>query len=756
LRVGTQGLRRARGRPKIARESARLGSRNRVIARPMNQVPAIPFTAGKRLADVEILARSSILAHLGVQELGVLLDSLDQIALPDATVIFREGDESDDMYFVLDGAARAHRGPVDLARLSQGDHFGELAILGVRRRAMTVETVGAVRLARISRSRFLSLSANHPRVALQLVEAIATSLSATLTRMTDDVGLLHRQRTLPRRATVRVAIGDRILDVATGSLAGTLLPVALAGAQVVAAAIDSKAVSLDEPVSSDARIEPITVAGWEGRRIYRASVGLLLLEAARRLDPQLRLRLGPRRADAQLVLADGPTPPREMIARVEQEMRTLVDAGVPLREELWSVDEARVRLQEQGWSDGASLLPFHRDKTIALVSCGATFALGTTPVVTNARALRGFSLRAHEDGILLQFGPALHGHTTTPTSFFTIHQEEARTGPPGVMSQELRHWLDAMNVDCVGRFDACCVGGKVGDLIRVSEGFHEKHIGRIADRIASDRRIRVVAIAGPSSSGKTTFINRLSVQLSVNGIVPIHLSLDDYYVDREKTPRDDHGEYDFEALEAIDLALFGDHARRLLAGERVRTPRFDFLAGKSVREGGRELAIGASNVLLVEGLHALSPRILASCGDRDRSFRVFVHPATALPFDRLTAVLPEDLRLVRRIVRDRHQRGYAASASIARWPSVRRGEERHVFTCLGQADAIFDSSLVYELAVLRVYAERYLLEIPVLDPTYLTAYRLRGMLDRFVPIHPDGVPPTSILREFIGGSSFDY
>jgi uridine kinase len=266
--------------------------------------------------------------------------------------------------------------------------------------------------------------------------------------------------------------------------------------------------------------------------------------------------------------------------------------------------------------------------------------------------------------------------------------------------------------------------------------------------------LRVAAIAGPSSSGKTTFIKRLEIQLEVNGILPIRLSLDDYYVDRERSPRDEQGDYDFEAVEAIDTALFDDHARRLLAGERVKTPRYDFKAGRSIESGGPEVALGPSNLLLVEGLHALSPRILGSCGSREQSFRVFVHPATGLPFDRLTSVLAEDVRLVRRIVRDRHQRGYAASESIARWPSVRRGEERHVFTCMAQADAVFDSSLVYELAVLRVYAERYLLEIPENDPTYVTGYRLRQLIDRFVPIHADRVPATSILREFIGGSDF--
>lgn len=720
----------------------------------MTDPEILPLEAGKHVEDITLLARSSILAHLGVQELGAFLDALDQLALAPGTTIFAQGEEGEHMYFVLDGEARARRGSLDLARLGPGDHFGELAILGVPKRPMTVQAESVVRLARLSRARFLHFSAKHPRAALHVVEAIATTLAASLTAMTDDVGLLLRQRTLPRRSTVRVLVDERVLDVGTGSLVGTLLPRAIGGAAVVAAAIDHKAVSLDTAITSDARLEPITLASWEGRRIHRASVGLLLLEAGRRRDPRARLSLGPRRADAQIVHVEGPAPTREWIAALEQEMRDLAAASTPLREELWTVDEARLRLEEQGWADAAALLPFHRDKTIGLLSCGGTFALGLGPVVPNARDLLGFSIAPHEDGMLLSFGPALAVHATLRTSPQTVHEDRVRHGPASAMTRELRAWLDGMGVASVGAFDRACVKGQMPELIRVAEGFHEKHIGRIADLVAAGAGIRAVAIAGPSSSGKTTFIKRLVVQLEVDGKRPVHLSLDDYYVDRERTPRDEHGELDFESVDAIDLALLSDHLRRLLAGETVRTPRFDFKAGLSMRDAGPEIAVRAGDVLLVEGLHALSPKVLGAC-DASATFRVFIHPATALPFDRLSAVLPEDVRLVRRIVRDRHQRGYSAAQSIARWPFVRRGEERHVFTCLGQADVVFDSSLIYEMAVMRVYAERYLLEIDPGDPAYLTGYRLRQMLDRFVPIHADHVPPTSILREFIGGSGFE-
>ncbi|MBM4361549.1 MAG: nucleoside kinase, partial [Deltaproteobacteria bacterium] len=255
-------------------------------------------------------------------------------------------------------------------------------------------------------------------------------------------------------------------------------------------------------------------------------------------------------------------------------------------------------------------------------------------------------------------------------------------------------------------------------------------------------------------SGKTTFIRRLEVQLQVNGLTPRGLSLDDYYVDRARTPRDATGDLDYEALEAIDLEVLGRHVEALLRGDRVRTARYDFQTGTSHADGGRELTLGTGEVLLLEGIHGLNPRLLAALPERS-IYRVFVCPLAQLPFDALHRVHASDVRLLRRIVRDRHGRGTNAADNITRWPKVRAGERRHIFPFQHHADAVFDSSLVYELGVLRVYAERYLLEVPEDHPSAGTAFRLIRLLDRFVTLYPDHVPPTSLLREFIGGSGFD-
>jgi uridine kinase len=277
----------------------------------------------------------------------------------------------------------------------------------------------------------------------------------------------------------------------------------------------------------------------------------------------------------------------------------------------------------------------------------------------------------------------------------------------------------------------------------------------IADEIRSrSQEVDIVCIAGPSSSGKSTFIKRLRVQLKVNGINPVGLGLDDYYVDRDKTPRDTDGDYDFETLQALQLELLHDHVAALLRGEKITTARYDFKQGKSRKDGGETLQLGARDVLLIEGIHGLNPALLGDIPVR-HVYRIFVCPLMQLSFDHLSRVHASDVRLIRRIVRDRHGRGHTAAQTIERWPKVREGERLHIYPHQPNADAVFDSSLVYELSALRVYAERYLLEVPRHDPAFTTAIRLIHLLDRFVSIYPDHVPATSLLREFIGGSGFE-
>jgi len=709
--------------------------------------PARPVPDDPRLAA---LARSRILAGLAAGDVARLLDATEPVAVAAGETVVREGDASGDMYFVLTGEARLRRHDLALRPLGPGGHFGALGLLTGRPRSVTVTAATPLVLARLTPARWRELAAERPQLALALVTALLQHVREELVEMTDQVGLLLQGRTLPRarELTARLLSGAR--RVAPGVPIGSLLPSQVDGAIVVAGLLNQKPVSLHTPLYADAAVAPLTVADSEGRQVWVRSVGLLLLEAARQASPGVVVRLGPSRGPVQSIEIAGPAGPARLLEPLAAAMHRIVAADAPIRQELWAVEEAQAHFRDHGWDDAARLLAHGRQATVPLVTCGDLYALGMGPFLPSTGLLRGWRLFAHGGAVLLDYGQA------DPRSGNALASALAPE-PAGGMVLEHRAWLGALGVDSVGAFNELCVSGGVTQLIRVAEGFHEKRIGAVADAIGARRdRVRIIAIAGPSSSGKTTFIKRLSTQLLINGLRPVGLSLDDYYVDRERTVRDEHGEYDFEALEALDLPLLQEHVRRLLAGEELSTARYDFLTGRSRPTGGPSIRLAPGDVLMLEGIHGLNPQLLGGIPQEGELFRVFIQPQTTLPFDRLSRTSATDLRLLRRIVRDRHGRGYRADENILRWRSVQRGERRHIFPWQGEADAVFDSALVYEPSVLKVYAERYLLEVPPSSPAHAVAWRLRLLLDRFVTIYPDHVPPTSMLREFIGGSGFEY
>ncbi len=533
---------------------------------------------------------------------------------------------------------------------------------------------------------------------------------------------------------------------------------------MVAGLLDRTPVSLSTPITCECTLTPLTSAHWEGARIHRESLGLLVLEAAQRLQPRYTLRTGPSLGFAQRILIEAPTQRLEEIAsKLEAEMCVLAGRNDPLREEWWTIEEARDHFLDEGWIDAADLLRISRAQTVPLVSYGKVYALRLGPLAPKTGLLGRFRLVRDDDALLLLYDvndsplrPEASGTAVPVNSEDALVREARAVSKQAVaMTRTQERWLATLGITSVGSFNRTCVDGQVAQLIRVSEGFQEKRISAIADAILAHGQVRVVCIAGPSSSGKTTFIKRLSVQLQVNGLVPINISLDDYYVDRTENPRDADGDLDFEAFEALRLDLLSRHLEALTRGQRVKTARYDFSTGRSHGDGGPTLQLGPEHVLLLEGIHGLNPGLLPALPPGS-VFRIFICPLVQLPFDRLSRMRPSDLRLLRRIVRDRHGRNQNAEINIPRWPKVRAGERRHIFPYQAHADAVFDSSLVYEISVLKVFAERYLLEVPSDHPAYTTAFRLLQVLDRWVTIYPDHVPPTSILREFIGGSGFEY
>jgi uridine kinase len=717
--------------------------------------------------DLPALERSPLLEHLSPDERHQILTRLDHLTISPGTAIVREGDEADHMFFVLEGQARLLRGALDIGAVRPGDHFGELGLVGTRHRLASVIAESPMRLARLSLQSWRSLVREEPHMAVHLLEGMLETAGQQLTRMTDSVGRLLGQRLLPRRAEIAVALEGDLQPVPTGTTLRHLLPGSVGGSRVVGGLVDSRPVSLDTPVVSQVSVAPLTLADSEGREILRRSAGLVLLEAIGRAIPGARARmLAPLETLQRVALALPPELDAEGAARakagIAEIFGRLIAEREPLHEEIWTVEEAREELTVRGWPDAAAMLSVWRDTGVSLVSCGDTYALRTGPVVPDAGFLAGTRVQPDPVGLLLAFGSSVTQHVPrTPQDIAhpeaALAREAAFPRYGGEMVEVQRGWRKALGIEDVGRYNAACVSGRVAELIRVAEGFHEKRLGALADKIAARRKhLRVICIAGPSSSGKTTLIKRLTTQLVIDGLRPVALSLDDYYVDRDATPKDEHGQFDFEALEAIDLPQLQRDLRALLRGETVRTPRFDFKAGLSRPGAGPELCLGDDTLLMLEGIHGLNPALIGDAVKPEQAFRVFIHPAATLPLDRLSPVDPTDVRLLRRIVRDRHGRNLSAAENIQRWASVRRGELLHIYPFQHHADAVFDSALIYEPSVLKVYAERYLLEVPRDHPAQPTARRLRHLLDHYVTIYPEHVPPTSLLREFIGGSGFEY
>ncbi len=366
-------------------------------------------------------------------------------------------------------------------------------------------------------------------------------------------------------------------------------------------------------------------------------------------------------------------------------------------------------------------------------------------LMQNTGAVKLFGLEPYYDGLLLRIpstkDPSVLGEMTRQDKMFEVFQEHHR-------------WQDIVKIGTVGEFNRAVQKGFASDIINVSEALQEKKIAQIGDMIAERKGVRMVLIAGPSSSGKTTTCKRLSIQLMTHGIRPVQISLDDYFVDREHTPRDEKGDYDYECIHALDIDLINEQFNALFRGEEVELPRYNFQTGKS-EKSGQKLQIGEHEILVVEGIHALNPELTAHIPE-EQKFRVYASALTTILLDTHNYIPTTDNRLLRRIIRDVKYRGCSAQDTIKRWPSVRAGENKWIFPFQENADAMFNTAMIYELAVIRTQAEPALEQVPENCEEYAEAYRLRKFLRYFEPVSFDTLPPTSLLREFLGGSSFEY
>jgi uridine kinase len=518
---------------------------------------------------------------------------------------------------------------------------------------------------------------------------------------------------------------------------------------VLSALVNRRQVMLDFPLRGEVELGVVRFGDREGESVYKRSVSMMFYEACLRLFPDVHPVIGQSLGNCYHYRLRGAHPPLdEMADAIEAEMRRIHGERRPFLRHTVTIEEVEDHFREQGYEDKLLLLATRRSSEVHTVTCGNFVDIAYGPCAPDTGCLPTFGVIPHEDGLILRF-PRRRDRCCLP-----------EFSPRKLLFQtytETRRWEEVLGIHHVGQLNRMCLSGEIRRIVRIAEGLHEKKIAQVADEILGRKpRVRLVMVAGPSSSGKTTFAKRLGIQLQVNGIEPVSLSLDNYYVDRARTPVGENGQPDFEALEAIDLPMFHRHLTDLLAGDEVLTPRFDFVKGlRKDEDRWVPLRLEDHQVLVLEGIHGLNDK-LTECVARPQKYRIFISALSQLAIDDHKRIFTSDARLIRRIVRDSLFRGFAAERTLEMWEMVRQGEARWIFPFQEQADVMFNSALVYEPAVLKTYAERFLLQVPRTSPAYTEAYRLLKFIDTFVPIFPDEVPHTSILREFIGGSTFNY
>ena len=493
-------------------------------------------------------------------------------------------------------------------------------------------------------------------------------------------------------------------------------------------------------------VEFLDITSPSGMRAYTRSLFFVLCKAVHDLYEKCKVAIDIPVSNGYYVnLNIGHEVTIEDAGRIRRRMQEIIDAALPIHRHETTTEEA-IRIFDE---------KHNRSKVKLLKSIGRLFTTYYDidgyidyyygSLLTNTSQLYLFGLEKYYDGLLLRLPSSQHpdalGEMTHQDKMFSIFKEH-------------HQWQDIIGLRTVGDLNEAILNGHSSQLIQVSEALQEKKIGKIADEIAKRKGIRLVLIAGPSSSGKTTTCKRLSIQLVTNGIKPIGISLDDYFLDREKTPLDEKGDFDFEHLHALNLPLFNEQLNALFQGEEVELPRYDFPTGKSVKSG-KKLKLHDDEVLVVEGIHALNPELTAQVPN-EQIFRVYASSLTTILLDNHNYVPTTDNRLLRRIIRDYKYRGVSALDTIRRWPSVRAGENKWIFPFQENADAMFNTAMLFELAAIKSQAEPLLDQVPENCPEYAEAYRLLKFLRYIKPIPEAHIPPTSLLREFLGGSSFEY
>ena len=514
----------------------------------------------------------------------------------------------------------------------------------------------------------------------------------------------------------------------------------------VSARVNNKVEGMHYRVYNSKDVEFLDMTSASGSRAYTRTLFFVLCKAVQDIYPNTDVVIDiPVSNGFYVDIRLGRPVVDEDVNILRRRMQEIIDSKMPIRRFTVPTEEAIALFQEKGDVEKVKLLMTSGSIYTTYYKIGEYVDYYYGTLLTNTSQLYLFGLEKYYDGMLLRIpsvsNPDELGEMTRQDKMFDIFKEHHR-------------WQEILGIRTVGDFNQAIDVGHTTDIINISEALQEKKLAKIAEEIASREGVKLVLLAGPSSSGKTTSCKRLSIQLAVNGLKPLQISLDDYFVDRDKTPKDENGEFDFESIYALNLDLLNEQFNALFRGEEVELPKYDFPSGKSVKSG-KKLKLEPNNVLVVEGIHALNPELTAHVPE-EQIFRVYASALTTILLDNHNYIPTTDNRLLRRIIRDYKYRGVSAQETIRRWPSVRAGENKWIFPFQENADAMLNTAMLYELSVLKMQAEPLLQQVPENCEEFAEAYRLLKFLKYFKGIPYNNLPPTSLLREFLGGSSFHY
>ena len=541
------------------------------------------------------------------------------------------------------------------------------------------------------------------------------------------------------KKTQKVEIGSTLFDVFSSfDLKMTHGP--------VSARVNNKVEGMHYRVYNSKDVEFLDMTSASGSRAYTRTLFFVLCKAVQDIYPATDVVIDiPVSNGFYVDIRLGRPVVDEDVNIIRRRMQEIIDARMPIRRFTVPTEDAITLFQEKGDVEKVKLLKTSGSIYTTYYKIGEYVDYYYGTLLTNTSQLYLFGLEKYYDGMLLRIpslkNPDVLGEMTRQDKMFDIFKEHHR-------------WQEILGIRTVGDFNQAIEAGHATDIINISEALQEKKLAKIAEDIAQRKGVKLVLLAGPSSSGKTTSCKRLSIQLAVNGLKPLQISLDDYFVDRDRTPKDENGEYDFESIYALNLDLLNDQFNALFRGEEVELPKYDFPSGKSIKSG-KKLKLEPSNVLVVEGIHALNPELTAHIPE-EQIYRVYASALTTILLDNHNYIPTTDNRLLRRIIRDYKYRGVSAQETIHRWPSVRSGENKWIFPFQENADAMLNTAMLYELSVLKMQAEPLLQQVPENCEEYAEAYRLLKFLKYFKGIPYNNLPPTSLLREFLGGSSFHY